>query len=221
MSKLNEKRVKTLLKGNAIVDKAIELMKTETANKSCTIRSFHKTAKHMVEVKTLLSSAKFKNEMKKAEIKGMENIKVLVPIALGISYSKFARELQVAKVTITQLEAFIKAVKEDDSISVSKQGLLSFVKGKKRAKTKTAEPTPKADAESGQDESKEGGKESTPKANDREQVFNYGGVKVDFVKKGNTKVIDFNGATPQQFDKALKQLQMDIKLHNASVEKVK
>ena len=39
--KLNEKRVKTLLKGNAIVDKAIELMKTETANKSCTIRSFH------------------------------------------------------------------------------------------------------------------------------------------------------------------------------------
>jgi hypothetical protein len=217
MSKLNEKRVKTLLKGNAIVDKAIELMKTETANKSCTIRSFHKTAKHMVEVKTLLSSAKFKNEMKKAEIKGMENIKVLVPIVLGISYSKFARELQVAKVTITQLEAFIKAVKGDEDISVSKQGLLSFVKGKKRAKT----PTPKAETKGGEEESKDGGEESTPKANDREQVFNYGGVKVDFVKKGNTKVIDFNGATPQQFDKALKQLQMDIKLHNASVEKVK
>ena len=221
MSNLNEKRVKTLLKGNAIVDKAIELMKTEGANKSATIRSFHKTAKHMVEVKTLLSSAKFKNEMKKAEIKGMDNIKVLVPIALGISYSKFARELQVAKVTITQLEAFIKAVKGDEDISVSKQGLLSFVKGKKRAKTKTSEPTPKSDVESGKDETKDGGEEPTPKANDREQVFNYGGVKVDFVKKGNTKVIDFNGATPQQFDKALKQFQMDIELHNASVEKVK
>jgi len=160
MSNLNEKRVKTLLKGNAIVDKAIELMKTEGANKSATIRSFHKTAKHMVEVKTLLSSAKFKNEMKKAEIKGMDNIKVLVPIALGISYSKFARELQVAKVTITQLEAFIKAVKGDEDISVSKQGLLSFVKGKKRAKTKTAEPTPKADVESGEEETKDGGEES-------------------------------------------------------------
>lgn len=217
MSKLNEKRVKALLKGNAIVDKAIELMQNETANKSCTIRSFHKTAKHMVEVKTLLSSAKFKNEMKKAEIKGMENIKVIVPIVLGISYPKFARELQVAKVTITQLEAFIKAVKGDEDISVSKQGLLSFVKGKKRAKT----PTPKAETKGGEEESKDGGEESTPKANDREEVFNYGGVKVDFVKKGNTKVIDFNGATPQQFDKALKQFQMDIKLHNASVEKVK
>ena len=215
--KLHEKRVKTLLKGNAIVEKAIELMKAEKSDMACTIRAFHKTAKHMVEVKTLLSSAKFKNEMKKAEIKGMENIKVLVPIVLGISYSKFARELQVAKVTITQLEAFIKAVKGDEDISVSKQGLLSFVKGKKRAKT----PTPKAETKGGEEESKDGGEESTPKANDREQVFNYGGVKVDFVKKGNTKVIDFNGATPQQFDKALKQLQMDIKLHNASVEKVK
>ena len=192
-------------------------MKAEKSDMACTIRAFHKTAKHMVEVKTLLSSAKFKNEMKKAEIKGMENIKVLVPIVLGISYSKFARELQVAKVTITQLEAFIKAVKGDEDISVSKQGLLSFVKGKKRAKT----PTPKAETKGGEEESKDGGEESTPKANDREQVFNYGGVKVDFVKKGNTKVIDFNGATPQQFDKALKQLQMDIKLHNASVEKVK
>ncbi len=176
MSKLNEKRVKTLLKGNAIVDKAIELMKTETANKSCTIRSFHKTAKHMVEVKTLLSSAKFKNEMKKAEIKGMENIKVLVPIALGISYSKFARELQVAKVTITQLEAFIKAVKGDEDISVSKQGLLSFVKGKKRAKKKT-KPTPKSDVESGEDETKDSGEEPTPKSNII-GVFELKGVKV-------------------------------------------
>ena len=186
MSKLNEKRVKTLLNGNAIVDKAIELMKTETANKSCTIRSFHKTAKHMVEVKKLLSSAKFKNEMKKAEIKGMENIKVLVPIVLGISYSKFARELQVAKVTITQIEAFIKAVKEDDSISVSKQGLLSFVKGKKRVKSETPKPTPKQANEGGEDKAKDGG-DATPKANDREQVFNYGGVKVDFLRRVTPK----------------------------------
>jgi len=114
MSNLNEKRVKALLKGNAIVDKAIKLMKDETANKSCTIRSFHATAKQMLEVKTLLSSPKFKNELKKAEVKGMDNIKKLVPIVLGISYTKFARELQVAKVTITRLNAFIKAVKEDE-----------------------------------------------------------------------------------------------------------
>ena len=215
MRNLNEKRVKALLKGNAIVDKAIKLMKDETANKSCTIRSFHNTAKQMLEVKKLLSSPKFKNELKKAKVKGMDNIKKLVPIVLGISYTKFARELQVAKVTITQLNAFIKAVKEDESISVSKQGLLAFVKGKKQVKTETPKPTPKQAKEGGQEETKEGGQ------GDREQVFNYGGVKVDFVKKGNTKVIDFNGASPQDFDKAMKQFQMDIKLHNASVEKVK
>ena len=201
MSKLNEKRVKALLKGNAIVDKAIELMKTETANKSCTIRSFHKTAKHMVEVKTLLSSAKFKNEMKKAEIKGMENIKVLVPIVLGISYSKFARELQVAKVTITQLEAFIKAVKGDEDISVSKQGLLSFVKGKKRAKTKTAEPTPKADAKSGKEEVKDGGEESTPKSNII-GVFELKGVKVEIIDIEGVRSVNTNGARPQDIAKA-------------------
>jgi hypothetical protein len=213
MSKLNEKRVKTLLKGNAIVDKAIELMKTETANKSCTIRSFHKTAKHMVEVKTLLSSVKFKNEMKKAEIKGMENIKVLVPIVLGISYSKFARELQVAKVTITQLEAFIKAVKGDEDISVSKQGLLSFVKGKKRAKTKTAEPTPKADAESGKEESKEGGKESTPKSN-VVGVFELKGkgVKIELIEDENGRSVELNGASLKDVAKAFKLFQTQIEM---------
>jgi hypothetical protein len=218
MSKLNEKRVKTLLKGNAIVDKAIELMKTETANKSCTIRSFHKTAKHMVEVKTLLSSAKFKNEMKKAEIKGMENIKVLVPIVLGISYSKFARELQVAKVTITQLEAFIKAVKEDDSISVSKQGLLSFVKGKKRAKTKTAEPTPKADAESGQEESKDGGEESTPKS-ELVGVFELKGVKVEIIDIEGVRSVNTNGASPQDIAKAFSTFQTMIEALPTKVAK--
>ena len=211
--KLNEKRVKTLLKGNAIVDKAIELMKTETANKSCTIRSFHKTAKHMVEVKTLLSSAKFKNEMKKAEIKGMENIKVLVPIVLGISYSKFARELQVAKVTITQLEALIKAVKEDEDISVSKQGLLSFVKGKKRAKTKTAEPTPKADSDGGEDKAKDGGEESTPKSN-IVGVFELKGkgIKVELIEDENGRSVELNGASLKDVAKAFKLFQTQIEM---------
>jgi len=218
MSKLNEKRVKTLLKGNAIVDKAIELMKTETANKSCTIRSFHKTAKHMVEVKTLLSSAKFKNEMKKAEIKGMENIKVLVPIALGISYSKFARELQVAKVTITQLDAFIKAVKGDEDISVSKQGLLSFVKGKKRAKTKTAEPTPKTETKGGKEESKDGGEESTPKS-ELVGVFELKGVKVEIIDIEGVRSVNTNGASPQDIAKAFSTFQTMIEALPTKVAK--
>ena len=195
------------------MDKAIELMKTETANKSCTIRSFHKTAKHMVEVKTLLSSAKFKNEMKKAEIKGMENIKVLVPIVLGISYSKFARELQVAKVTITQLEAFIKAVKEDEEISVSKQGLLSFVKGKKRVKSETPKPTPKANVESGEDKAKDGGEESTPKSN-IVGVFELKGkgVKVELIEDENGRSVELNGASLKDVAKAFKLFQTQIEM---------
>jgi len=215
MSKLNEKRVKTLLKGNAIVDKAIELMKTETANKSCTIRSFHKTAKHMVEVKKLLSSAKFKNELKKAEIKGMENIKVLVPIVLGISYSKFARELQVAKVTITQLEAFIKAVKEDEEISVSKQGLLSFVKGKKRVKSETpkptAKPTPKSDSDGGKEETKDGGEVVG--------LFELKGVKVEIIDIDGVRSVNTNGASPQDVDKAFSTFQTMIEALPTKVAK--
>lgn len=200
--KLHEKRVKELLKGNAIVNKAIELMKTEKSDMACTIRAFHKTAKQMVEVKTLLSSPKFKNEMKANEIKGFENIKNLVPIVLGISYPKFARELQVAKVTITQLEAFIKAVKEDDSISVSKQGLLSFVKGKKRAKTESVKPTAEpTNAGGGEEETKEGG-EATPKA-DVIGVFELKGVKVEIIKGADgVRSVNTNGASPQDIAKA-------------------
>jgi hypothetical protein len=209
--KLHEKRVKELLKGNAVVNKAIELMKTEKSDMACTIRAFHKTAKQMVEVKTLLSSPKFKNEMKANEIKGFENIKNLVPIVLGISYPKFARELQVAKVTITQLEAFIKAVKEDDSISVSKQGLLSFVKGKKLAKTESVKPTAEpTNADGGQEETKEGGK-ATPKA-DVIGVFKALGVNVELIEDENGRSVNLNGATPQDVAKAFKLFQTQIEM---------
>jgi hypothetical protein len=208
--KLHEKRVKELLKGNAIVNKAIELMKAEKSDMACTIRAFHKTAKQMVEVKTLLSSPKFRSDMKKAEIKGFENIKKLVPIALGISYAKFARELQVAKVTQTQLNAFIKAVKEDESISVSKQGLLSFVKGKKRAKTETAKPTPKQANEGGEEETKEGG-EATPKA-DVIGVFKALGVNVELIEDENGRSVDLNGASLKDVAKAFKLFQTQIEM---------
>lgn len=209
--KMHEKRVKTLLKGNAIVDKAIKLMKDEASNKSCTIRSFHATAKQMVEVKKLLSSAKFKNEMKSKEIKGM-TIKKLVPIALGISYPKFARELQVAKVTLTQLNAFIKAVKDDESISVSKQGLLSFVKGKKRAKTDSVKPTAEQTNEGGQEETKEGG-QATPKSN-VVGVFELKGkgIKVELIEDENGRSVELNGASLKDVAKAFKLFQTQIEM---------
>lgn len=206
--KMHEKRVKTLLKGNAIVDKAIELMKAEKSDMACTIRAFHKTAKQMVEVKTLLSSPKFRSDMKKAEIKGFENIKKLVPIVLGISYPKFARELQVAKVTQTQLNAFIKAVKEDDSISVSKQGLLSFVKGKKRAKTDSVKPTPKQANEGGKEETKDGG-EATPKVKILASLS---------VRDVQVEIIDNNGVREVRTDATPKQIQNALSTFKTMIE---
>jgi hypothetical protein len=207
--KMHEKRVKTLLKGNAIVEKAIELMKAEKSDMACTIRAFHKTAKQMVEVKKLLSSPKFRSDMKKAEIKGFENIKNLVPIVLGISYPKFARELQVAKVTQTQLDAFIKAVKEDDSISVSKQGLLSFVKGKKRAKTDSVKPTAEPTNEGGKEETKDGGEESTPK------VKILASLSVRDVK---VEIIDNNGVREVRTDATPKQIQNALSTFRTMIE---
>lgn len=207
--KLHEKRVKTLLKGNAIVEKAIELMKAEKSDMACTIRAFHRTAKQMVEVKTLLSSPKFKNEMKAKEIKGFENTKKLVPIVLGISYPKFARELQVAKVTITQLEAFIKAVKEDDSISVSKQGLLSFVKGKKRAKTDSVKTTAEPTNEGGKEETKDGGEESTPKVKILASLS---------VRDVQVEIIDNNGVREVRTDATPKQIQNALSTFRTMIE---
>ena len=207
--KMHEKRVKTLLKGNAIVEKAIELMKAEKSDMACTIRAFHKTAKQMVEVKKLLSSPKFRSDMKKAEIKGFENIKNLVPIVLGISYPKFARELQVAKVTQTQLDAFIKAVKEDDSISVSKQGLLSFVKGKKRAKTDSVKPTAEPTNADGKEETKDGGEESTPKVKILASLS---------VRDVQVEIIDNNGVREVRTDATPKQIQNALSTFKTMIE---
>ena len=207
--KLHEKRVKTLLKGNAIVEKAIELMKAEKSDMACTIRAFHKTAKQMVEVKKLLSSPKFRSDMKKAEIKGFENIKNLVPIVLGISYPKFARELQVAKVTLTQLNAFIKAVKEDDSISISKQGLVAFVKGKKRVKTDSVKPTAEPTNEGGKEETKEGGEESTPKVKILASLS---------VRDVQVEIIDNNGVREVRTDATPKQIQNALSTFKTMIE---
>ena len=215
--KMHEKRVKELLKGNAIVEKAIELIKAEKSDMACTIRAFHRTAKQMVEVKKLLSSAKFKNEMKAKEIKGM-TMKKLVPIAVGKAYPTFCLELQVAKVTLTQLNAFIKAVKEDDSISVSKQGLVAFVKGKKRAKTDSVKPTAEPTNEGGKEETKEGG-EATPKA-EVIGVFELKGVKVEIIKGADgERSVNTNGASPQDIAKAFSTFQTMIEALPTKVAK--
>jgi hypothetical protein len=130
---------------------------------------------------------------------------------LGISYPKFARELQVAKVTQTQLDAFIKAVKEDDSISVSKQGLLSFVKGKKRAKTDSVKPTAKpSNAGGGKEETKEGG-QATPKA-DVIGVFKALGVNVELIEDENGRSVELNGASLKDVAKAFKLFQTQIEM---------
>ena len=149
--------------------------------------------------------------MKAKEIKGM-TIKNLVPIVLGISYPKFARELQVAKVTLTQLNAFIKAVKEDESISVSKQGLLSFVKGKKRAKTDSVKPTAEPTNEGGKEETKDGG-EATPKSN-VVGVFELKGkgVKVELIEDENGRSVELNGASLKDVAKAFKLFQTQIEM---------
>ena len=224
MSKLNEK-IAELVKDNKAIENYLEVAVMEKSNeqklnklmaqiKSANDRlidSWVKSGKFALAVEKELSQI-----MKELKSEGLTiTMKELVPLTIG-GYQGFRRNVQIGNLTEKQVEAFRNAVHKDSTIAVQKTSIIDFAKGKKKTK-----PTPKAETKGGKEESKDGGEESTPKANDREQVFNYGGVKVDFVKKGNTKVIDFNGATPQQFDKALKQLQMDIKLHNASVEKVK
>ena len=219
MSNLNEKRVSELVKGNKSIESYIEVVALEKNNeenlnklkaqiKSSSDRlidSWVKSGAFALAVEKELA-----NVLKQLKSEGLKiTMKELIPLTVG-SYSAFRRNVQIGNLTEKQVEAFRTAVHKDSTIAVQKASIIEFAKGKKKPKA-----TPKKSNKGGQEEAKEGGQ------GDREQVFNYGGVKVDFVKKGNTKVIDFNGASPQDFDKAMKQFQMDIKLHNASVEKVK
>ena len=196
MNKMNQKRVKTLIKDNAIVNKAIELMDMERSNQSNAVQSFYRTAKAMEKADEYLKSKEFKTELKNADVKDY-NKKEIVPLIFGVSYVKYARELQVAKLTQKQVNDFVKAVQKDDKMSVSKQGLLSFVKGKKQVKTETPKPTPKQANEGGQEETKEGGKESNV-------------IAELIVKNVRVQIIDNEGvrsvktdATPQQVKNAL------------------
>lgn len=196
MNKMNQKRVKTLIKDNAIVNKAIELMDMERSNQNNAVQSFYRTAKAMEKADEYLKSKEFQTELKNADVKDY-NKKEIVPLIFGISYPKFARELQVAKLTQKQVNDFVKAVQKDDKMSVSKQGLLSFVKGKKRPKTETPKRTPKPTNEGGQEETKEGGKESNV-------------IAELIVKNVRVQIIDNEGvrevktdATPQQVKNAL------------------
>tara|TARA_R100001463_G_scaffold108776_1_gene163312 strand:+ start:112 stop:783 length:672 start_codon:yes stop_codon:yes gene_type:complete len=223
MNDLNEKRVSELVKGNKSIESYIEVVALEKNNEESLnklkaqiksssdrlIDSWVKSGAFALAVEKELA-----NVLKHLKSEGLKiTMKDLIPLTVG-SYSAFRRNVQIGNLTEKQVEAFRTAVHKDSTIAVQKASIIEFAKGKKKPKA-TPKATPKKSNKGGQEEAKEGGQ------GDREQVFNYGGVKVDFVKKGNTKVIDFNGASPQDFDKAMKQFQMDIKLHNASVEKVK
>jgi hypothetical protein len=107
------------------------------------------------------------------------------------------------------LDAFIKAVKEDDSISVSKQGLLSFVKGKKRAKTDSVKPTAEPTNEGGKEETKDGGEESTPK------VKILASLSVRDVK---VEIIDNNGVREVRTDATPKQIQNALSTFRTMIE---
>ena len=196
MNKMNQKRIKTLIKDNAIVNKAIELMDMERSNQNNAVQSFYRTAKAMEKADAYLKSKEFQTALKNADVKDY-NKKEIVPLIFGMSYAKFARELQVAKLTQKQVNDFIKAVQKDDKMSVSKQGLLAFVKGKKQVKNETAKPTPKQAKEGGQEETKEGGQESNV-------------IAELIVKNVRVQIIDNEGvrsvktdATPQQVKNAL------------------
>ena len=196
MNKMNQKRVKTLIKDNAIVNKAIELMDMERSNQNNAVQSFYRTAKAMEKADEYLKSKEFQTALKNADVKDY-NKKEIVPLIFGMSYAKFARELQVAKLTQKQVNDFIKAVQKDDKMSVSKQGLLAFVKGKKQVKNETAKPTPKQAKEGGKEETKEGGQESNV-------------IAELIVKNVRVQIIDNEGvrsvktdATPQQVKNAL------------------
>jgi len=196
MNKMNQKRVKTLIKDNAIVNKAIELMDMERSNQNNAVQSFYRTAKAMEKADEYLKSKEFQTELKNAEVKDY-NKKEIVPLIFGVSYVKFARELQVAKLTQKQVNDFVKAVQSDDKMSVSKQGLLSFVKGKKQVKNETPKPKATPTKEGGQEESKEGGEETEILAS-----LMVKGVMVEIIDNKGVREVRTD-ASPQQIKNAL------------------
>ncbi len=163
MSKLNEK-IAELVKGNKAIENYLEVSVMEKSNEQ-------KLNKLMAQIKSAndrlidswVKSGKFalavekelNQIMKELKSEGLTiTMKELVPLTIG-GYQGFRRNVQIGNLTEKQVEAFRNAVHKDSTIAVQKTSIIDFAKGKKKTK-----PTPKADNDGGQEETKDDGKES-------------------------------------------------------------
>ena len=209
MSKLkvsNEGRLNELLKGNKLIadfQTKVEQQASSIANLSKArinaLRSSISTCNSILPIDKLLRSKEFKAKITKKGIDSMF-LKEIVPIALGISYPKFAEMVKIAKITVMMKTKFIKACEKDESLSASLKGLILFAGGKTASKDKVGGSTKKA-SKGGGDEAKDGGDETKDDKNVRR--FQFRGLDVQIIDKGDEEVIELNGALPQDVVKAI------------------
>ena len=167
---VNEKKVAKLLNGNkelkdfkqneSILDAGF---KTASELRIKNLRDAILLSKSAVALNKHLRSKAFKNKLAKAEVKGIKDHKELVVMVVGGSYSSFVEKVKAGELGAPMHTKFIKACKEDESLSASIRGLCLFAKGKSADKDEVNKPstTKPSTTKGGGDDAKDGGEETT------------------------------------------------------------
>lgn len=162
----NEKKVAKLLNGNKVLDtyktneKILDAgFKSASELRIKNLENAILLCKSAVALNKELRSKAFKNKLAKAEVKGIKNHKELVVMVVGGSYPSFSEKVKAGEISQTIRSKFVKACKEDESLSASIRGLCLFAKNQSAKKTNVNKPT--KTKEGGEGEAKDGGEETT------------------------------------------------------------
>lgn len=217
----NEKKVAKLLNGNkelkdfkqneSILDAGF---KTASELRIKNLENAILLCKSAVALNKHLKSTAFKNKLAKAEVKGIKNHKELVVMVVGGSYPSFAEKVKAGEISQTIRSKFVKACKEDESLSASIRGLCLFAKNQSAKKTNVNKPT--KTKEGGEGEAKDGGEETT-------SILIARFTTPDHDVKLTTEGLDLGGSNPAEVVAKMKLVlaKVEKSIAKRSTKKVK
>ena len=214
---VNEKKVAKLLTGNKVLitfkqnEKTLDAgFKTASELRINNLEDAIELSKSAVALNKHLKSKAFITKLAKAEVE-YKNHKELVVMVVGGAYSSFAEKVKAGELGAPMHTKFVKACKEDESLSASIRGLCLFAKDKSAEKTKVNKPSTT--------------KPSTTEVVDEETKgtllarYTQGDIDAKYTKDG----LDLGEATPQQVIASMKlfMAKLEKSVAKRSTKKVK
>ena len=216
----NEKKVAKLLNGNTVLgayktnEKILDAgFKSASELRIKNLENAILLCKSAVALNKELRSKAFKNKLAKAEVK-YKSHKDLVVMVVGGAYSSFAEKVKAGEISQTIRSKFVKACKEDESLSASIRGLCLFAKNQSAKKTNVNKPT--KTKEGGEGEAKDGGEETT-------SILIARFITPDHDVKLTTEGLDLGDANPKEVLAKLKLFvtKLEKSVAKRSTKKVK